>query len=58
MKVLIVVLIIVFWLYNYIKFRRMNNYYKVMVGYLAMDLQSSPSRDKMLVFCIDPYPAV
>ena len=40
MKVLIVVLIIVFWLYNYIKFRRMNNYYKVMVGYLAMDLQS------------------
>lgn len=48
MKILIVVLTIVFWLYNYIKFRRMNNYYKVMVDYLAMELRNSPSRDKML----------
>lgn len=48
MKALIVILIIVFWLYNYIKFRRMNNYYKVMVGYLEADLRNSPSRDKML----------
>ena len=47
MKALIVILIIVFWLYNYIKFRRMNNYYKVMVGYLEADLRNSPSRDKM-----------
>lgn len=48
MKALIVVIIIVLWLYNYIKFRRINNYYKVMVGYLSADLQKSPSRDKML----------
>lgn len=48
MKALIVILVIVFWLYNFIKFRRMNSYYKVMAGYLALDLQNSPSRDKML----------
>lgn len=48
MKILILVSIVAFWLYNYIKFRRMNNYYKIMVGYLTTELQNSPKRDLML----------
>ena len=48
MGILITILIIAFWIYNYFKFRRMNSYYKVMVGYLAMEVRNASSRDLML----------
>lgn len=48
MEILITILIVAFWIYNYIKFRRMNNYYKIMVGYLTMEAQNAPNRDIML----------
>ena len=48
MKVLILFLIIAYWLYNYVKFRRMNNYYKLMVAYLTMEVNKSPNIDNKL----------
>ena len=48
MGILITILIVAFWIYNYFKFRRMNSYYKVMVSYLIMEVQNAPSRDLML----------
>lgn len=48
MKTLILFLIIVYWLYSYVKFRRMNSYYKLMVDYLTMEVKRFPNRDNLL----------
>lgn len=47
MGILILVLIIGFWLYNYMKFRSMISYYSKMCGIIATELRRSPVRSRV-----------
>lgn len=43
MTIFLIIIILVFWAFNYVKFRRKNRYFNLMVGYLLHEVQLFPN---------------